>query len=161
MNFGKDALHTPYPIFFYTLHTLPYPAHTLWFPVKGVKGASFTPAGCAARSASTRRFALESPEPTDIQIDRKSMKEHFLNLPVDGTRTSKNETNGNRKWFSFVSLLIPTRNDSKHAGFWWIPGVFWSKAGVFGEASIIQTDHTEKEPLHRLAKKLVHRSDAG
>jgi len=42
-------------------------------------------------------FALESPEPTDIQIDRKSMKEHFLNLPVDGTRTSKNETNGNRK----------------------------------------------------------------
>ena len=64
---------------------------------EGCEGTSFTSAGGAARSASTRRFALESPEPTDIQIDRKIMKEHFLNLPVDGTRTSKNETNGNRK----------------------------------------------------------------
>ena len=27
----------PYPIFFYTLHTRPYFAHILLFPVKGVK----------------------------------------------------------------------------------------------------------------------------
>ena len=37
MNFGKDALHTPYLIFFYTLHTHPYPSHNLSFPVKDVK----------------------------------------------------------------------------------------------------------------------------
>ena len=41
MNFGKDALHTPYPIFFYTLHTHPYLSLILRFPVKGVKGTSF------------------------------------------------------------------------------------------------------------------------
>ena len=41
LNFGKDALHTPYLIFFYTLHTLPYLSHILLLPVKDVKGASF------------------------------------------------------------------------------------------------------------------------
>ena len=47
------------------------------------------------------------------------MKDRFSNLSVDEIRISKNEneTNGNRKRFSLVSLLIPTRNDSKHAGF--------------------------------------------
>ena len=34
MNLGKD---TPYLIFFYTLHTLPYSAHILQLPVKDVK----------------------------------------------------------------------------------------------------------------------------
>ena len=37
MNFGKDALHTPYPIFFYTLHTHPYLSLILRFSVKDVK----------------------------------------------------------------------------------------------------------------------------
>ena len=42
-------------------------------------------------------FALESPKPTEIQTDRKIMKDRFSNLSVDEIRTSKNEneTNGN------------------------------------------------------------------
>lgn len=33
-------------------------------------------------------FALESPKPTDIQTDRKIMKDCFSNLSVDEIRTS-------------------------------------------------------------------------
>lgn len=44
MNFGKDTLHTPYLIFFYTLHSHPYFAHILQLSVKDVKGESFVTA---------------------------------------------------------------------------------------------------------------------
>ena len=52
-----------------------YPSHTPLFitysatSCEGCEGTSFTPAGGAARYASTRRFALESQELTDIQVD--------------------------------------------------------------------------------------------
>ena len=44
-------------------------------------------------------FVLESPKPTEIQTDRKIIKDRFSNLSVDEIWTSKNEneTNENRK----------------------------------------------------------------
>ena len=36
-DFLPYYIYSPYPIFFYTLHTRPYSAHILQLPVKGVK----------------------------------------------------------------------------------------------------------------------------
>ena len=47
--------NTPYPIFFYTLHTRTYFFHIQLFPVKGVKGTSF-------EMVEAQRAALVSQE---------------------------------------------------------------------------------------------------
>ena len=65
----------PYYIIYPISDFLLYTSHTSLFisysatSCEGCEGTSFTPAGGAARYASTRRFALESKELTDIQVD--------------------------------------------------------------------------------------------
>ena len=71
MNFGKKY---PYPIFFYTLHTRPL---FISYSATSCEGTSFTPAGGAARYASTCRLVFESQKLTDIQEDGAFVKDRF------------------------------------------------------------------------------------
>ncbi len=79
----------PYYIIYPISDFLLYPSHTPLFisysvtSCEGREGTSFTPAGGAARYASTRRFVFESQELTDIQANGEFMKDHFLNFLAD------------------------------------------------------------------------------
>ena len=61
-----------------------YPSHTPLFisysatSCEGCEGTSFTPAGGAARYASTCRLVFESQELTDIQEDVGLVKDRFI-----------------------------------------------------------------------------------
>ena len=79
----------PYYIIYPISDFLLRPSHTPLFrsysatSCEGCEGISFTPAGGAAHYASTRQFALESQELTDIQVNERIVKDHFLNFSVD------------------------------------------------------------------------------
>ena len=61
MNFGKNTLFITYSA----------------TSCEGCEGTSFTPAGGAARYASTRRLVFESQKLTDIQEDVAFVKDRF------------------------------------------------------------------------------------
>lgn len=76
----------PYYIIYPISDFLLRPSHTPLFrsysatSCEGCEGISFTSAGDTAHYASTRQFALESQELTDIQVNERIVKDHFLNL---------------------------------------------------------------------------------